>query len=69
MNTQWDTLIRGALVFDGSGAAPVCEDVAIADGRIAARGANLEASKAREVHDAQGLWPACWIFIPIWIWK
>jgi len=56
MTTQWDTLIRGALVFDGSGAPPVSEDIAIIDGRIAARGANLNASQAREVHDAQGLW-------------
>ena len=29
-----DLLIRGALVYDGSGDEPVAADVAVADGRI-----------------------------------
>ncbi len=56
MDKQWDTLIRGALVFDGSGAPPVTEDLAIANGRVAARGPGLDPAQAREVHDADGLW-------------
>ena len=52
----WDTLLRGALVFDGTGQAPSMEDIAIADGRIAARGTGLDPSRAKEVKDAKGLW-------------
>ncbi len=37
----WDTLITGALVFDGSGAAPQRLDVAIAGGRVSGIGARL----------------------------
>ena len=33
----WDTLIQGALVFDGSGNKPQQLDIAIKDGRVAAR--------------------------------
>lgn len=53
---QWDTLIRGATVIDGTGAKPVVEDVAIADGRIAARGANLDTGAAKRTIDADGQW-------------
>jgi N-acyl-D-aspartate/D-glutamate deacylase len=53
---QWDYLIQGATVFDGSGASPTREDIAVADGRIAARGANLDASRARKVIDGAGRW-------------
>ena len=56
METNWDLLIRNALVFDGSGATPRVEDIAIADGRIAARGAGLDPAGARETHDADGRW-------------
>jgi len=52
----WDTLIRNALVFDGSGDAPRQEDVAIAGGRIAARGVALPEACARETVDAAGRW-------------
>jgi len=52
---RWDTLIRGALVFDGTGRAPRLEDVAIADGRVVARGA-LDLSLASEVIEAEGRW-------------
>lgn len=56
MRQDWDVLIRGGLLFDGSGTAPFIEDLALADGRIAARGRGLDPARARRVHDAQGLW-------------
>jgi len=49
-----DLLFRHALVYDGSGAAPSVQDVAVRDGRIAAIGSNLDANAARVV-DADGL--------------
>jgi len=49
-----DILIRGGLVFDGSGAAGRPADLAIRDGRIAAIGADL-ADDAATVIDAEGL--------------
>jgi len=52
----WDLLIRGAKVFDGSGEPPRVEDVAVHDGRIAARGVSLPESGAAEVIDADGKW-------------
>ena len=51
-----DYLIRGGLVFDGHGGAPVREDLAISGGRIVARGDALDPASAREVIDAQGCW-------------
>lgn len=56
MTQPWDTLIAGALVIDGSGAEPVVEDVAIANGAIAARGKGLDRAAAKEVVDAAGCW-------------
>ena len=53
---SWDTLIRNALIFDGTGQPPVREDLAIAGGRIAARGPSLPAEQAREVVEADGQW-------------
>lgn len=52
--TSFDLVIRNAKIFDGSGAAPSVEDIAVKDGCVAARGANL-APGAREI-DAKGLW-------------
>ncbi len=52
--TPFDLVIRNAKVFDGAGGAPVIEDLAVRDGRIAARGNGLGAG-AREI-DAAGLW-------------
>ena len=49
-----DLLIRGARVFDGSGAEPVVADVAVQGGRIAGVGATA-ARTARQVVDAGGL--------------
>lgn len=51
---MYDTLIYGALVYDGTGAPPVQADVALADGRIAAIG-ELAAETAREVVAGSGL--------------
>tara|TARA_R110002110_G_scaffold205066_1_gene416700 strand:- start:95004 stop:96875 length:1872 start_codon:yes stop_codon:yes gene_type:complete len=52
----WDTLIANALVFDGSGGAPESVDIAIRDGRIAARGKDLPQTQAQRVIDATGQW-------------
>jgi len=52
----WDTLYTGALVFDGSGNAPGAEDIAVKDGRIAARGIDLPHSAAAAVVDCAGHW-------------
>jgi N-acyl-D-amino-acid deacylase len=49
-----DILIRGGLLFDGSGRAGVRGDLAIADGRIVAIGGRL-AEPARKIVDAEGL--------------
>jgi N-acyl-D-aspartate/D-glutamate deacylase len=56
MQRDWQVLIRGARVFDGSGAASAIEDVAIANGRIAARGPGLPADRSERLVDAAGLW-------------
>ncbi len=56
MNQDWDVLITGGLLFDGSGTAPFVEDLALAGGRIAARGRGLDPTRAKAVHDARGLW-------------
>ena len=56
MHNTHGVLVRNALVFDGTGAPPKYEDVAIRDGRISARGPSLESSTDEEVIDARGLW-------------
>lgn len=69
---MWDLLIRNALVFDGSGAAPCLRHVAVRDGRIvefieigdaqstvdpnATGEAGGHVREARRVIDARGLW-------------
>lgn len=55
-HSGWDLLIRNALVFDGSGAAPQPVDVAIADGRIVAIAPQLPEAQASSVIDAEGQW-------------
>jgi N-acyl-D-aspartate/D-glutamate deacylase len=50
-----DLLLRGGLVFDGTGAAPWRGDVGIANGRIVALAPHLE-DEAREIRDVAGLW-------------
>jgi N-acyl-D-aspartate/D-glutamate deacylase len=56
MSSNWTLLIRNALVFDGTGAPPRREDVAIRDGLIAARGPSLPAERAERTVDASGRW-------------
>lgn len=56
MSVDWDVLIQGARLFDGSGAAPRTSDLAIADGVIAAIGPALDPARARRTVDARGLW-------------
>ena len=50
-----DTLIRSAKVFN-NGETPVIEDVAVSDGRIVARGTNLDEMNALRVIDGEGMW-------------
>lgn len=54
--TAWDTLIRNALIFDGSGGPPRREDMALKDGRVAARGHELPQELASRVIDGEGKW-------------
>jgi len=54
MTSTCDTLIRGALVYDGSGADGVQADVAIDDGRITAIG-SMDGARASQSIDADGL--------------
>ena len=56
MMQTWDVLIKGATLFDGSGKPPRIEDIAIANGKIAARGCDLPEQVAREVIDAKEQW-------------
>src|SRR5580700_9853084 len=51
---QWDILICGGTLFDGTGNAGVAGDVAIADGRIAMIGAGGTGG-AKKIIDAEGL--------------
>lgn len=53
MAAQFDLVVRGGTVFDGSGGAPCAADVAVQDGRIAAVG--QIAGAGREEIDAGGL--------------
>jgi N-acyl-D-amino-acid deacylase len=52
MNPSYDAVIREAEIYDGTGAAPVTGDVAIADGRIVAVGS--AAGTARLTLDGRG---------------
>jgi N-acyl-D-amino-acid deacylase len=52
---RYDLLIRGGLVFDGSGGAGRPGDIGIREGRIAAIAASLADAPAGKVIDAQGL--------------
>ena len=53
MSTQYDLIVRGGTVVDGTGAEPFAADVAVRDGRIAAVGSGLGA--AAEEIDAGGM--------------
>jgi N-acyl-D-amino-acid deacylase len=50
---QYDAIIRNGVVYDGTGAEGVREDLAIKDGKIAALG-DLSSAHARDVIDAHG---------------
>ena len=50
-----DTLIKNAKVFN-NGDDPVVQDVAIANGKIIARGKAITANNVGRVVDAEGLW-------------
>jgi len=52
----WDTLIRNAMVFDGTGGAPQEQDIAIKGGRIAARGRSLPVREAARIIEGEGQW-------------
>ena len=54
MTAQFDVIIRGGLVVDGTGAAPRLADVAILDGIIQAVG-SVDGRPARKSTP-----PACW---------
>jgi len=56
MQQAWQVLIRNALVFDGTGNPARHEDLAVAGGRIAARGPSLDPARAERVIDATGRW-------------
>ena len=53
---MWDILIKGATVLDGTGGPPSVYDVAVKDGRIAAKGVELSADQAKTVIDGKGQW-------------
>ena len=53
MERPYDVVIRGGLVYDGAGGAPVEADVAVKDGRIAAVATGLAGAGAEEI-DARG---------------
>jgi len=55
-DTGWDILIRNALVFDGRGGPPQQLDIAVRDGRVAARGQGLPVSTAARVIEGEGQW-------------
>src|SRR5258708_24788124 len=51
---EFDTLVRGGMVFDGSGRPPIAADVGFVKDRITAVGA-LGAATAQKVVEAAGL--------------
>jgi N-acyl-D-aspartate/D-glutamate deacylase len=54
--TAWDTLIHDALVFDGHGGAPQRLDIAIRNGKVAAKGSDLPRDQAAQTIDGSGQW-------------
>ncbi len=55
-DNKWDMLIKNALVFDGTGAAPRNIDLAISNGKVAALGHELNPANAKEIIDGSGQW-------------
>ena len=56
IQSNWDTLIKNALIFDGTGVNAVTGDIALQDGKIVARGVDLDPRLANQVIDATGKW-------------
>lgn len=55
-SATWDYLIQGAKVFDGTGELPRREDIAVAGGKVAARGTDLDPKNASKVINAAEYW-------------
>lgn len=55
-SSTWDILIQNGLVIDGTGNTPTSEDVAIADGKVVARGQALDSNNAKQIIDAANQW-------------
>lgn len=53
---RWDLLFRNATVFDGSGEAAQCLDIAVRAGKIVAKGTDLPGDAAKRIIDASGKW-------------
>ena len=54
-NKDYDLLVSGGEVFDGSGTAGIEADVAVKDGRIVKIASNIPQNTAAEIIDAKGL--------------
>ncbi len=54
--TEYDLLIRGGRVIDPKNGLSALRDVAVRDGKIAAVAAGIDASKAKRIVDATGLY-------------
>lgn len=50
-----DIVLRGGLVYDGTGAPPVCSDVAIAGERVVGMGVDVDIAPSSVIIDCEGL--------------
>src|SRR5438477_4656733 len=55
MRSEYDVVVRGGVLYDGSGAAPVVGDLAIAGDAIMALGSEVGGARGRLELDATGL--------------
>ena len=53
---QWDLIVRNAKVFDGTGAPGRVGDIAISEGKIAARGGRLPSQPQAREFEAKDHW-------------
>ncbi|MEC7249722.1 MAG: hypothetical protein VXW10_00650, partial [Pseudomonadota bacterium] len=53
---QWDLIVRNAKVFDGTGASGRVGDIAISEGKIAARGGRLPSQPQAREFEAKDHW-------------
>ena len=56
LKKQWDLLIKNPLVFDGTGSPAQQYDIALRNGKIVAKGIDLDEKNAVKVIDAKGKW-------------